>query len=58
MICVCDTAISIYPLYFRAGIYCIGNHPVLGVHVMGDVVSSKEKSSLIIYEGNSICNQY
>ena len=37
--------------YFRAGIYCIGNHPVLGVHVMGDVVSVKEKSALITYEG-------
>ena len=38
-------------MVFRAGIYCIGNHPVLGVHVMGDVVSVKEKSALITYEG-------
>ena len=33
------------------GIYCIGNHPVLGVHVMGDVVSVREKSALITYDG-------
>lgn len=33
------------------GVYCIGSHPVVGVHVMGDVVSVKKKSPLILYEG-------
>ena len=37
-----------------SGVYCIGNHPVLDVHVMGDVVSVKEKSALISYEGTRV----
>ena len=37
------------------GVYCIGNHPVVGVHVMGDVVSIKKKCALILYEGQCMC---
>lgn len=34
-----------------AEVFCISNHPVQSVHVMGDVVSIQRKSRMIKYEG-------
>ena len=36
---------------FLAEVYCIVNHPVQSVHVMGDVVSIQRKARMVKYEG-------
>ena len=36
------------------GVYCVLNHPIVSVHIVGDVVSISRKNLLIAYEGESI----
>ena len=35
-------------------VYCILNHPVQSVQVMGDVISVQQKSRLVEYKGKEI----
>ena len=51
---ICSASIAVHRLCLyihSAGVYCILNHPIINVHVMGDVVSVSKKNLLIVYEG-------
>ena len=39
-----------------AGVYCILNHPIVNVHIVGDVVSISKRSRLIEYESEANFN--
>ena len=38
-------------IFTLAEVYCISNHPVQSVQIMGDVVSIQKKSRMVKYEG-------
>ncbi len=47
---------SFLPYY--AGVYFINGHPILGVHLLGDVVSLCRRRQHIIYEGSVYFHPY